>query len=375
MRFLHTADIQIGMRAAFAGEERARQIRAARLRTLRRIVELANREAVDFTILAGDVFEDRAPALGDIGTVAGALREAHAPVYVVPGNHDPATGATPYAAASWKELERGGMVFTAREPTRYAVPGGDLLVSPCATKYSVDDPTRPFIDMPSAEGAIRVGVAHGTLRINEAQGFDDGEQRAGFPISTDAASRAGLRYLALGHFHSYQQHADGGAIIAYSGTPEQTRFDDRDCGTISIVEIAGSRAPAQVTRVEVHELRWSTERFMLTDESSLDGALDTLRDLAEPDHHLVRVEFSGFGGPGALERLIAADGELAERFLFYHATRRLVPRPADREEWLQAVPVGLGRAIAESLLDDVETGGDAALPASRALEMLAEIAR
>ena len=44
-------------------------------------------------------------------------------------------------------------------------------------------------------GAIAVGLAHGTV---EGVPQDPPE----FPIARDAAARAGLDYLALGHWHS-----------------------------------------------------------------------------------------------------------------------------------------------------------------------------
>lgn len=114
VRFLHTADLQIGMHAAFASEDCAAKIRAARLRTLKRIVQTANDQNVDFMIIAGDLFEDVGPALADIGAVTGELRNARMPAYVLPGNHDPAAGASPYSAASWKELERETGCHSAR---------------------------------------------------------------------------------------------------------------------------------------------------------------------------------------------------------------------------------------------------------------------
>ncbi|MGA3038973.1 MAG: DNA repair exonuclease [Vulcanimicrobiaceae bacterium] len=375
MKFLHTADLQIGMHAAFAGEACAAKIRAARLRTLKRIVDVANEEAVDFIVIAGDLFEDVAPALTDIGAVTGALREASMPVYVLPGNHDPAEGATPYKAAFWKDLELAGKAFIARKPMQYAVAGGALLLSPCLAKYSAEDPTRSFKEMLSPDGTLRIGVAHGTLQVNDAMSFDRGDQRAGFPIATDAASRAGLSYLALGHWHTYWQYQDGDALIEYCGTPEQTSFADRNCSTVSIVQLAGPRDRPNVKRVDVHELDWHAKQFDLTDEQSLDRGLEALRNISHAERSLVRVQFKGFGGHAMLERLLTADGEFQGRFLYYERTIQLIPRPEDRQQWLELVPVGLARQVATELLDRIEVDGDDVPVATRALELLTEIVR
>jgi DNA repair exonuclease SbcCD nuclease subunit len=58
MRFLHTADWQIGMRAAMLGDKGER-VRVARLESARCVIELARREKVDFVLVAGDTFENK----------------------------------------------------------------------------------------------------------------------------------------------------------------------------------------------------------------------------------------------------------------------------------------------------------------------------
>ena len=57
MRFVHTADWQIGMKAAHVGKA-AEKVRSARLETIRRIQHLARESNAEFVLLAGDTFED-----------------------------------------------------------------------------------------------------------------------------------------------------------------------------------------------------------------------------------------------------------------------------------------------------------------------------
>jgi len=59
MKFLHTADWQIGMKAAALGDAGAR-VREERLAAGRRVVEAAKSHHVDFVLVAGDLFEDNA---------------------------------------------------------------------------------------------------------------------------------------------------------------------------------------------------------------------------------------------------------------------------------------------------------------------------
>ena len=57
MRFLHTADRQIGMKASHVGEAGTR-VRDERLEAARRVVGAARSAATDFILVAGDTFED-----------------------------------------------------------------------------------------------------------------------------------------------------------------------------------------------------------------------------------------------------------------------------------------------------------------------------
>ncbi len=56
-RFLHSADWQLGARFAQFGAKGA-ALRAARLTTLRRVLETARDQGVDAFLIAGDLFED-----------------------------------------------------------------------------------------------------------------------------------------------------------------------------------------------------------------------------------------------------------------------------------------------------------------------------
>src|SRR5436189_169510 len=73
--------------------------------------------------------------------------------------------------------------------------GAVLLPSPCTARASTEDPT---LRLPAGDPSkIRIGVAHGSLR---GCGFE--VEPDDFPIAADAAERAGVDYLALGHWHS-----------------------------------------------------------------------------------------------------------------------------------------------------------------------------
>src|SRR5260221_12850865 len=92
MRFVHTADWQIGARFRQFGEK-APALRAVRLRTLRRALEYAEAVGVDGFLVAGDLFEDNEVDAASVGAVFELLAASSAvPIFLLPGNHDPFTG-------------------------------------------------------------------------------------------------------------------------------------------------------------------------------------------------------------------------------------------------------------------------------------------
>ena len=371
MRFLHTADWQIGMPARHA-RTRAQAISAERPRTVKRIVDLANEQRVDFMLVAGDQFEDAAPNLSEIAQVVAALKSAIMPVYVLPGNHDPARGDSPYASPAWRALA-DSKVVTVLDPTTFEVPGGVLLASPCQKKYSIQDPTTIFQELPSADGAIRIGCAHGTLAIGFAQEFDDGNQRGGYPIALNAASRAGLSYVALGHWHSYFESKDGDALIAYSGTPEPTSFADRDCGTVSIVEINGPRAVPKVERMRVAGLTWHDPSFTIVKDVDFHSAVSELERIPDPERAVIKATFRGFLAPSLVETRAIAQATLLPRFFSYNEVDELAVARENTLDWRSAMPTGLAAEVADRLFTELE--GENAAVATRALVMLREIAQ
>ena len=87
MKFLHTADWQIGMRAAHVGAAGVR-VREARLDAARRVIEAGRQAGVEFVVVCGDTFEDNGVERVLVQRVADILAGFGGPVYVTPGNHD-----------------------------------------------------------------------------------------------------------------------------------------------------------------------------------------------------------------------------------------------------------------------------------------------
>src|SRR6187399_717678 len=58
VRFIHTADWQLGLKLRYLQPERAAQLRLIRFQTVRAIAALARQRQADFVLVAGDVLDD-----------------------------------------------------------------------------------------------------------------------------------------------------------------------------------------------------------------------------------------------------------------------------------------------------------------------------
>src|SRR5438132_1395347 len=87
--FLHAADLHLGMRTTRFDSATAGKVREARFTALDNILKKARELAVDFVLIAGDLFDDSAVDNRTAQRAFDMLDSLPMPVYVLPGNHDP----------------------------------------------------------------------------------------------------------------------------------------------------------------------------------------------------------------------------------------------------------------------------------------------
>jgi hypothetical protein len=363
MRFLHTADWQIGMRAAHVGGAGER-VREERLTAARRVVSLAAERGAGFLVVAGDVFEDNAVDRVLVQRTGDILAEFPGPVYLLPGNHDPLLPGSVWEHPVWASRPNLNVLRSA-DPVD--APGARLLPCPLFEKHGQADPTRGIPARADGEG-IRVGVAHGTIEGIRTELPE-------FPIARDAAARRGLDYLALGHWHSFGTIPDaaGAPRTAYSGTHETTKFGERDSGTCLLVTIGEPGAPPEVERLRSGGLAWAIEEREIGAEGELARLRAELDDRPAPETTLLDVRLSGLLFASEADEIDRIREIVASRFLFGRVTAgALRPAPSD-DGWIADLPEGPVRAAAERLRSAAE--GPAPEVASRALRLLFALAR
>jgi DNA repair exonuclease SbcCD nuclease subunit len=363
MRFIHTADWQIGMKAAHVGSV-GQLVREQRLKSAARVVEAAQKNAADFLLVAGDTFENNAVDRVLVQRVADILAAFPGPVYLLSGNHDPLTPGSVWDHPAWGAHSNLQIL---RTPAPVEVAGGVLYPCPIIEKHSQRDPTR-WIDA-SGETRICVGIGHGTVKGLQSDDLD-------YPIERDAAERTKLDYLAIGHWHSYASFpaADGVARLVYSGTHETTKFGERDSGNALLVEIENRGAAPKITPIPTGGLRWRVVETELREAADLEQIRSEIEAMESTANLLLDVRLRGILHPQSQGDLLRLRELIAARFFYGRVDDSLlIPPPA--EDWLEDLPVGLLRDVAEELQIAASGGGEGATSPAVARRALLELHR
>ena len=284
--FVHTADWQIGkLFGTIPDEARALLVRQ-RIETVKRIAQFANENKADAVLVAGDVFETNAVADETIRRTVNALEAFRGPWVLLPGNHDAALAESP-----WTRMRRFGLpdnVILATVPEPIELANGRLAVlpAPLRRRHEAVDLTAWFDDAESVDGAIRVGLAHGSVA-----GFLPAEAEAPNPIAHARAERARLDYLALGDWHGTLRI---GPRTWYAGTPEPDRFKANDPGNALVVRIDSPGAAPVVDKVRVGRFDWCELRIAIHDATDVAAVSDAVKALGEPlDIRVVSLTLEG----------------------------------------------------------------------------------
>lgn len=287
MKFLHTADLQIGARFARFGDK-AEILREARLATLKRILAIGREKNVDAILIAGDMFESNQVANTLVEEAFNLLVEnPEIPILILPGNHDPLDGpGCIWLRKPFAEPPAHVTVCTTRD--RIEIDAAVILPVPITQKVSTKDPSLPLVEAAAsvAKDRIKIGMTHGSLAIESKHQPNDQ------PIALDAATRAGLDYLAVGHWHRPQAYDD--SRLAMSGTPEPDAFE-QDSGSIALVEISAPGREPTITRLDCATFTWhSVTLDFLNRAPALDVVTTAIASIKTPPAHTVlHVELVG----------------------------------------------------------------------------------
>ncbi|BBX29925.1 metallophosphoesterase family protein [Mycolicibacterium alvei] len=376
MRFLHTADWQLGMTRRFlkAGDGEAQpRYSAARREAVSALGPVAAASGAEFVVVSGDVFEHNQLAPREVSLSLEAMRAIGVPVYLLPGNHDPLDAASVYTSALFTAECPDNVVVLDRAGVHEVRPGLQIVAAPWRSKAPTSDLVGDVLaDLP-ADGTTRVVVGHGGVDILDPD--KDKPSLIRLAAVEDALARGAVHYVALGDKHSRTEVGSTGRVW-YSGSPEVTNYDDieSDPGHVLVVEIdeADPHRPVRVDSQRVGRWRFITLRREVDtdrDVADLDLNLDLL---ADKERTVVRLALTGsltVTDKAALDACLDRYARLFAALTEWERHTEIVVLPADGEFDDLGIG-GFAAAAVDELVATARTEGSGADDARAALGLL-----
>lgn len=376
IRFLHSADWQLGMTRRFLGAESQAVYTADRLAAVAALGALAVEHGAAFVTVSGDAFEHNAVPRSVVLRAAEVLASFEVPVYVLPGNHDPLDISSVFSCADFSRATAGGRVhvLTGTEPVEVA-PGVELVGVPWTSKRP--DPGRlPALlaGLTPAEG-VRVMLAHGGT--DEVYGGDAPSVES-LPVAMLEAAVADGRvdFVGLGDRHSVTAVGSSGRVW-YPGSPETTAFDDveTDSGHALLVELGqGSGTgpgPCTVTPVDTGRWHFRALAAELDTEADLEALTERVEALPDKSRTVVKLALTGTVGVALKARVDEAMDRWAQLFAACYlreSRSELVVRAEDTD--FSGLVGGYAARAVEDLVATAAGEGESAEDAGNALGLL-----
>ncbi len=284
VRFVHTADWQIGRAFRNFDAQTANSLEEARLDAIDRIAGVGLSGGASHILVAGDIFDSPHLALKTLRqTLERMRRHDRQHWWLLPGNHDPAR-----PGGVWSRLLELGLpanVSVLGEPTVHELePGVALLASPLTAKQVSADPTAWMDAAVTRPGTVRIGLAHGSVK-------EFGSKSEEAMIHPRRARQAGLDYLALGDWHGLTEIDPR---TWYSGTPEPDRFRDNEPGHVLLVSIDTPGSSPRIERHRTGRFTWHAQTAELTSFERLPQLESAILERApEPRDLLVQLTLTG----------------------------------------------------------------------------------
>ncbi len=310
IRLLHASDLHLGKPFGAFPEEVRYRLRSARQNAIGALAAAARDGGASHVLLAGDTFDAETPTRAVLRQAMNAMAGHDDLIWVLmPGNHDHLG-----AAEIWDVLgrERPDNVLLALHPEPMNLAEGAILLpAPCTTRSPGRDLTE-WMDGADSGDAIRIGLAHGSIRDFRSVAEMGGE--SGAVIAPDRAARAGLDYLGFGDWHGRIEVTSN---TWYSGTPEPDSFKPHRQAGALLVSVTAHRAPPEVTEVKTGEIAWTRLVLDLLDsEDAVERLTMALPDLSSRERTLIDIRAIGRTGLAGQVDLVQAIENIAPDFLW-----------------------------------------------------------
>lgn len=371
MKFIHSSDLQIGKAFGYFEPEVASALHDARQAVVRALGEAAVKSGATAVLISGDIYEKQQMSQQTLARAIENMRSFKSVQWhLMPGNHDHFRENGLWDRLVRMQLPSNVTLHTQPGAVQIADDGGVpvfLLPAPLRFTASADDLTAYMDKEVTPEGAIRIGMAHGSI-----QGFGS-EGEASNYVAPDRADSAGLSYLAMGDWHRQMRVSDR---CWYSGTPEPDQFKlppnavTSHCngGSALLVEINGSKALPVVSPFPTGRYQWHRFEKTLTEDAQIDLLESELRALdSDLSKLVVDLRVTGavsLSGRRAFEqRILQSVGAALRGLRFDEAGLVLNPTEQDLDEIDHAGFVRVAADRLKVLAADMSNQGQALIAA------------
>lgn len=213
IKFIHTADIHLGKKLSYNGnpdEQLLSLFNNAGQKALKRMVDLALTEEVDFIIVAGDLYDREARSVKSSRFFleqCQLLKKKGIKLYIISGNHDPAgRKKEPF------ELPDNVFFFSSEEVEIEDFYKNDKLKARIlGQSYRQKFEARSMYNFytPEDDAVFNLGILHTGL---------DADNRRYVPVNkSELLTKEDIHYWALGHIHQFEKISEEPAVY-YPGT-------------------------------------------------------------------------------------------------------------------------------------------------------------
>lgn len=369
-RFIHTSDWQLGMTRRFLNPEAQARYSQARIDVIKSIGQLGKTEGCAFIAVAGDVFEFEQMDRQTVAKALDAMGDTGIPVVILPGNHDPHHDDSVYRSKQFENRKQKNIHVLADAAPMRITDDVEVVGAPWHSKHPAGNPViKALSDLEPVADGFRICLAHGYADIRS---FSEGAEAL---IPTDMLEKAiaegKIHYAALGDRHSCDV-LDRDGRIRYSGTPEQTDFDEGKPGYVALVDLSSDGI--QVEERKVGKWKFVKLDRQLAGVDDVKNLLHELENTPEKELTVVRLDIAGSLSLMESESLREGIDDLNLRFAGIDVREIDYSVHAGDVGGLCRHLTGYGAEAAETLRTMVTEGGQRAAVAGDALLLLARLA-
>ena len=367
VKFLHTADWQLGMARHYLSHDAQARFSGARLDVIDQMARLAVNEQCEFVVVCGDVFESnqvQRQVLVRSFEKMGAFPQLN--FFLLPGNHDPLDASSIYSSPTFVERCPANVkVLQGFEPVQ-AVPGVELIPAPWPNKHPTTDLVEIACGGLKQNDPLRIVVGHGAI---DSMSPNPNDPKVISLERLEERISAGLiHYVALGDRHSTTNVGTTDRVF-YSGAPEPTDYDETNPGNVLIVDLGAGHVDVAVKHLGTW--RFLRRDWQISSDEDIEALEEWLINLEDKDRTIVKLSMVGqvsVDQKARLDELLEHHADLLAAIETWerHSDLVVIPDDADLDHF--GLSGFAGDAFTE--LRTLAEQGDSALAARDALALL-----